>query len=129
MLKAKDLEQFKALLQDLQARMRGDVDTLTNGALGSEFDSKSPTHMAELGTETYEQDFSLRMMEGDQEVLDEIRAALKRLEDGTYGICEGCKTEGKPLSKCYIPKMRLKIIPYARHCVACAERVQRQFSY
>jgi DnaK suppressor protein len=129
MLKAKDLDQFKAILLDLQSRMRGDVSALTNGALGSELDSKSPTHMAELGTETYEQDFSLRMMEGDQEVLDGIRAALKRIDDGTYGICEGCREEGKADSKAAIPKMRLKIIPHARFCVACAEKVQRQFTY
>lgn len=129
MLKAKDLDQFKAILLDLQSRMRGDVSALTDGALGNELDSKSPTHMAELGTETYEQDFSLRMMEGDQEVLDEIRAALKRIEEGTYGLCEGCREEGKSDSKAAIPKMRLKIIPQARFCVACAEKVQRQFTY
>lgn len=129
MLKIKDLEYFKSLLVQLRSRIRGDVSTLTDGALGSEFDSKSPTHMAELGTETYEQDFSLRMMEGEQEVLDEIRAALKRMDDGTYGICEHCLAEGKSPAKSMIPKMRLKIIPYARHCVSCAEKVQKQFSY
>jgi DnaK suppressor protein len=129
MLKPKELEEFKALLLDLQARVRGDVDTLSSGALGSEFDSKSPTHMAELGTETYEQDFSLRVMEGDQEVLKEIRAALKRIDNGTYGLCEGCQSEGKTSAKSVIPKMRLKVIPYARHCVSCAEKHQTSVHY
>lgn len=129
MLKPKELEEFKALLLDLQARVRGDVDTLSSGALGSEFDSKSPTHMAELGTETYEQDFSLRVMEGDQEVLKEIRAALKRIDNGTYGLCEGCLSEGKTSAKSVIPKMRLKVIPYARHCVSCAEKHQTSVHY
>lgn len=129
MLKAKDLEQFRELLVILQARLRGDVQTLTTGALGSTADSKCPTHMAELGTETYEQDFSLRVMESDQEVLKEIKAAIKRIEEGTYGVCEGCVNEGKPPSRCWIPKTRLKVIPHARYCVACAEKLERQFSY
>jgi len=129
MLKPKDLEQFRELLLHLQARLRGDVETLTSGALGGGSDSKSPTHMAELGTETYEQDFSLRVMESDQEVLKEIKAALQRIEDKTYGICEGCEEEGKPPSKRWIPKTRLKVIPHARHCVSCAEQLERQFSY
>jgi len=129
MLKNKDLDQFRELLLSLQARLRGDVQTLSSGALGAVSESKSPTHMAELGTETYEQDFSLRVMESDQEVLKEIKAALKRIDEGTYGVCEGCMKQGKAPSKCYIPKTRLKVIPHARFCVACAEKLERQFSY
>lgn len=129
MLKSKDMEQFRELLLNLQARLRGDVQTLSRGALGSSADSKSPTHMAELGTETYEQDFSLRMMESDQEVLKEIRVALKKIDDGKYGVCEGCVEQGRPPSKCWIPKTRLKEIPHARFCVSCAEKLERQFSY
>jgi len=129
MLKPKDLEQYRDLLLTLQARLLGDVQTLTSGALGSSSESKSPTHMAELGTETYEQDFDLRIMESDQEVLKEIRVALKKVDDGSFGICEGCVEAGRPPSKCWIPKMRLKHIPQARHCVSCAEKLERQFSY
>lgn len=129
MLKKKDLDQFKGLLLELEARLRGDVKTLTSGALGTGSDSRTPTHMAELGTETYEQDFSLRVMESDQEVLQEIKAALKRIQDGTYGICEGCEEAGRPPSKRWIPKTRLKVIPHARYCVSCAEKLEKQFSY
>lgn len=129
MLKEKDIAQFRDLLLTLQARLRGDVQTLTSSALGVAGDSKSPTHMAELGTETYEQDFSLRVMESDQEVLKEIRSALKRIDDGTYGICEGCSEQQRPPSKCWIPKTRLKVIPHARHCVECAGSLEKQFSY
>jgi DnaK suppressor protein len=129
MLKAKDHDQFRQLLQVLEARLAGDVETLSSGALGGSADTKSPTHMAELGTETYEQDFSLRIMESDQETLNEVRAALKRIKDGTYGVCEGCVEQGKPPSKCWIPKTRLKVIPYARYCVACAEKMEGQYSY
>jgi DnaK suppressor protein len=90
-------------------------------------ESKSPTHIAELGTTNYEQDFSLRVVESDQEVLAEIAAALKRLNDGTFGACEACLAEGKPPSKSMIPKRRLQAIPYARNCVAC-ERKREELS-
>ena len=129
MLNKKDLGLFKDLLNQLEARVTGDVQTLTSGALGTGGESRTPTHMAELGTETYEQDFSLRVMESDQEVIQEIRAALKRIQDGTYGICEGCESAGRPPSKRWIPKTRLKVIPHARYCVSCAEKREKQFSY
>ena len=130
MLKKNELAEFKESLMSLQSRLRGDVQRLTHEALdrnegGGE--SKSPTHIAELGTQTYEQDFSLRVVESDQEVLEEIQAALRRIGDGTFGACERCLEEGKPFSKALIPKTRLKAIPYARNCVAC-ERKREELS-
>jgi DnaK suppressor protein len=125
----KDLDRYREVLLRLQARIRGDVQHLSTEALDGNGDSRSPTHMAELGTSTFEQDFSLRVMEGDQEVLEQIRDALKKVETGTYGLCEGCIEEGKPHTKAAIPKARLKEIPYARNCVACEERRESQFRY
>ena len=127
-MKKKDLDQFKALLLTLRARLRGDVQHLTTGALGGDHETKSPTHMAELGTDTFEQDFSLGVMERDQDVLKEIATALTRIEKGTYGLCEACAAEGKPPSRSVIPKTRLKAVPHARNCVAC-ERKREQFAY
>ena len=83
--------------------------------------------MAELGTETYEQEFSIRMMESDQEVLDEIRAALIRIEEGTFGLCQSCQEEGRPPSKSWIPKVRLKYLPYARNCIECERQREGQY--
>lgn len=130
MLKKSEIKQFKQLLLIAQARMRGDVEQLTGEALDPGErggDSRSPTHIAELGTLTWEQDFSLRVVENDQEVLDEITAALERIEKGTYGLCEMCLSEGKPPSRAGIPKTRLKAIPYARNCVQC-ERKREELS-
>lgn len=124
----KDLDQFRALLMTLRARIRGDVQHLTTGALGGGHESKSPTHMAELGTDTFEQDFSLGVMERDQDMLHEIEAALSRIEKGTYGLCEACVAEGKPPSRSIIPKTRLKAVPHARNCVAC-ERKREHLTY
>ncbi|RLS54510.1 MAG: TraR/DksA family transcriptional regulator [Planctomycetota bacterium] len=127
MLKANELDLFRSQLMLLQARIQGDVDHLSDGALDTGGDSKSPTHMAELGTETYEQEFSLRMMENEQDVLDEIRAALHRIDEGIYGVCQSCVDDGRPPSKCSIPKVRLKYIPYARNCVDCERKKEGHF--
>ena len=125
MLKKTELGEFKALLLVLQTRLRGDVQHLADGALrraDGDGDSKSPTHIAELGTDNYEQDFSLRFVENEQEILDEISLALKKIDAGTYGLCENCLAEGKPPAKAVIIKERLKAIPYVRTCVHCAEQ-------
>ncbi len=121
-------DEFRQLLVTLRARIRGDVQHMADEALsqnenGSE--SKSPTHLAELGSETYEQEFALRRVENEQEVLDEIDAALVRILEGNYGICEGCLQTGKTAAKSLIPKARLRVIPYARNCVEC-ERLKEE---
>jgi DnaK suppressor protein len=125
MLKKADLEEFKRLLLALRARVRGDVRQMTHEALDrndGEGESKSPTHLAELGTETYEVDFALRQVENEQEFLAEIDAALVRIDDETFGICEGCRTAGRSLAKSVIPKLRLRAIPYTKNCVECEEK-------
>jgi DnaK suppressor protein len=126
----KDSQRFKDLLIVLKARIRGDVEQLTDEALTGHDGAagqNSPTHIAELGTDAYEQDFALRFVENDQEVLDEIEAALARIEEGTYGICESCREAGRAPSKSQIPKTRLKAIPYARNCIEC-ERKREELS-
>ena len=130
MLKKAELAEFKKLLLAMQARIRGDVRQLTDEALdraGDNGDSRSPTHLAELGSQAYEQDFSLRVVESDQEVLEEITAAIRRIDGGTYGLCEMCLAEERPASKAMIHKRRLQAIPYARNCVAC-ERKREELS-
>lgn len=124
-LKKAEINEFRKLLLILQARVRGDVEQLTDEALDHSEgggDSRSPTHIAELGTQNYEQDFALRVVESDREVLDEIQAALDRIDEGTFGQCESCRKEGKPPSKSGIPKRRLRAIPYARNCIECERK-------
>ena len=130
MLKKKELEEFRQHLLGLKARLQGDVEDLTDGALenaSASGDSKSPTHIAELGTEAFEQEFALSLIASEREVLEEIDDALKRIEEGTYGLCEGCRAEGKSPSRSIIPKTRLRAIPSARNCVNC-ERKREELS-
>ena len=123
-----ELEEFRQLLLSLRARVRGDVEQMTNEALdrnGEGTESKSPTHLAELGTETYEQDFALRRVENEHELLDEINEALVRIEKGTFGLCVSCAEAGVVGSKAMIPRARLKVIPYAKNCVECERKRER----
>jgi len=125
MYKQEDYDQFRDLLHILQARLQGDVEQLTDEALhhsDGALESRSPTHLAELGTENFEQDFSLRFVENDQEILQEIDAAFERMESGDFGYCEQCLADGKPRSKSLIFKRRLKAIPYTRYCVECERK-------
>lgn len=126
-MKKAELQEFKELLEDLQARLRGDVRQLTTEALGSDrqdagAESKSPTHMAELGSEAFEQDFALSLVVNQQETLGEIAAALVKIKDGTYGLCEQCLKDEKPAAQAVIKRERLRAIPYARNCVECERK-------
>lgn len=124
-MKQADLNRYRDALLAMRARLRGDVNTLTSKALsgsGGSGDMRSPTHMAELGTDAWEQAFSLRFAQNDQETLEEIDAALDRIEDGSFGLCQDCVAWGKPASKCAIARTRLNAIPYARNCIECERR-------
>ena len=117
-----EVKEFRELLERLRARLRGDVQQLTDEALtkgDGSGDSRSPTHIADVGTDNYEQDFSLRFVENEQETLREISEALSRIESGAYGGCERCLEEGKTAAQSRINKPRLRAIPFTRFCIEC----------
>jgi RNA polymerase-binding protein DksA len=123
-LKIEELETCRKALLALQTRLQGDVDQLTDEALngtGSEATgnlSNMPLHMADLGTENYEQEFSLGLIESERATLEEIRDALIRIDQGTFGVCEECQNP--------IAKNRLQAIPYARYCITCARKLENR---
>ncbi len=124
-MKPEELNSFRKLLKLLQARLRGDVEQLQEEAFStseSGNDQRSSNHMAEMGSDAWDLDFSLQLVESDQGVLEEISHALKRVDDGTYGLCELCLQQGLPETKARIPKMRLQAIPHARNCVDCERK-------
>ena len=128
MLSAEELEQFRTSLLILQARIQGDVDQLEEEAFSGRGggDHGSSNHMAEMGSDAWEVDFSLRIVENDQEVLSEIVDALTRIEKGTFGLCEACLESGVLPSKAGILKSRLRAIPYARNCVDCERQREKE---
>lgn len=74
--------------------------------------SNMPIHLADLGSENFEVENAIDLMDSEKKILTEIEDALERIEDGTYGICQN---DDVP-----IPKARLEAIPWARYCIACA---------
>lgn len=118
-----ELEGYKKALLALQRRLNGDISHLTGEALhrgggeGSGNLSNMPIHMADLGTDNFEQEFTLSLLENEEKSLEEITAALARIEQGTFGRCEECQAA--------IPKARLQALPYARWCVECARKLEQ----
>lgn len=74
-------------------------------------------HMADAGTDTFDRDFALSLVSGEQEALAEIEAAIKRIHDGTYGICESTQ---KPIAK-----ERLLAVPFTRYSAEAKKEVER----
>lgn len=128
MLKPEELEKFRKLLQTIHARLRGDVQQLEEEALSTKGggDHGSSNHIAEMGSDSWERDFSLRMAEKDGEFLEEISNALGKFENGNFGLCEMCLEAGLSPSKSQIPKARLNAIPYARNCVSCERKREEE---
>jgi len=114
-----ELASFKKLLQQRRAILAGDVNHLEEGALRKSKDDAATldiSNFADLGSDNFEQDFMIGLIENSEETLREIDAALQRIEDGTYGMCE----EGDHP----VGKNRLKVIPWARLCIECQRKAE-----
>jgi DnaK suppressor protein len=92
-------------------------DTLRSRAEGSEA-SAFGMHQADAGSDAYDRDFALSLLSQEQDALYEIDQALKRIDMGTYGICE---MSGKPIGHA-----RLEAIPFARFTVECQSQLEKQ---
>ncbi len=108
-LTPKDLEQFKLQLEQMLGILSGDIDKLQVEALGNEHGSRSSDE-----GESYFQEFSLELLERDENIQAEILEALDRIQQGTYGQCEACEA--------WIRKERLKAVPHARNCIECQRK-------
>lgn len=110
-----ELRGFRQLLVAKRAELVGDVRTMESEALrktrseGSGDLSMMPIHMADIGTDNYEQEFTLGLIANEREMLRDIDDALARIDKKTFGICEATH---KPISKA-----RLKVKPWARFCL------------
>jgi len=113
-LTAEELREFEQMLLEKRAQLLGDSATLRSELLsGSRQDasgdlSSMPIHMADLGTDNYEREFTLGLIENNRALLREIDEALERIRKGTYGICVAT---GKPIGKA-----RLRATPWTKYC-------------
>lgn len=120
-MKKADVKPFKELLLGLRARLRGDVSALADEALSTAGSRGTrsgsvPSHMADAGSDTFEQDNTILLINNEGETLTQIEGALERIEAGVYGSCAQCSHK--------IPKTRLKAIPFTPYCVKCASELE-----
>jgi RNA polymerase-binding transcription factor DksA len=118
-LTPKELEQYRDILNRMRRELAGRVHDLEEEALKSSGGNLSnmPLHMADVGTDTFDQDFNIGMAQAERGIVQEIDEALKRIADKTYGMC---MLTGKP-----IPKGRLAAMPWAKYTVEAARQVEK----
>ncbi|MFA5293084.1 MAG: TraR/DksA C4-type zinc finger protein [Phycisphaerae bacterium] len=122
-LTAEEVKYYQQLLIEKMQEIVGDVNSIEDEALKkSRLDasgdlSSMPIHMADIGTDNYEQEFALNLIDSERKILREITEALQRIEEETYGICE---VTGRGISKA-----RLEARPWARYCIEYARLVEK----
>jgi RNA polymerase-binding protein DksA len=116
----KEVEHYRQLLLKKRAEILADVENMETEALqgGSGSLSNMPSHLAEQGTEAFDQALSLDLAAAERRIVKEINDALKRIEAGTYGMCE---VTGKAISP-----DRLEELPWAKHSIQAAMELERQ---
>ncbi len=115
---ANQRNKYRKHLNDLSRQLGGTVLSLedqvrspTDGEAAGGI-SNTPLHLGDVGSEAYNQELAATLLENESFLLQEVNAALERLDNGTYGHCQQCR-------KAIIPE-RLEALPYVRYCVPCA---------
>jgi RNA polymerase-binding protein DksA len=116
-----DTEHFKQRLLDERARVQEALDYLHVENPGSMEDETqeipSDNHPADVATITLDREIDYTLEENEERVMAAIDGALKRIDDGTYGICQTC---GRPIAV-----ERLEAVPYTTQCIDCKRREER----
>lgn len=120
----KELKDFKKIILKKKEEVVDEIkhisdDTLKKSQKDASGDISGYTyHMADVATDAYDIEFSLGLASDERKMLYEFDEALRKIEEGIYGICEACKNT--------ISKSRLKAIPYACLCVKCQEKKEKK---
>jgi RNA polymerase-binding transcription factor DksA len=118
-----DPATYRLPLTALRDRLLAEVSGLGEEALRRPDEasgnlSHTPLHLADLGTDASEQVLALSLLAREQDILQQVLDALTRIEDGTFGFCTTCCRA--------IPEERLAALPYARSCIDCARKSERE---
>jgi len=118
-LTAEEIEEFKNILLAKRREILGNVSSMENDTLHHERSelSNMPIHMADAGTDNFEIENTIGLMDSEKKILQDIYDALNRIDEGTFGVCEN---NSEP-----IPKKRLEAIPWTRYCLACASKLEK----
>jgi RNA polymerase-binding transcription factor DksA len=119
-LPKKEVDRFRAMLIRKRSELVGDVSTMEAEALQSFSGGLShvPQHIAEQGSDAYDQSLALDLAAADRKLIKEIDDALARIEKGTFGLCE---LTHKPISA-----QRLEELPWARYSIEAARELERR---
>jgi DnaK suppressor protein len=116
-----ELKEYKNILLNLRARVSGDVSSLADAALSDQgmgaANSPIPSHIADAGSDAFDQDNTLRLMDNEFEALQMIDEALGRINDSSFGFCTHCGNK--------ISKVRLQVLPYTPYCIKCANELDQ----
>ena len=115
-LTKQQLKHYRQLLITERAKFAGEIRSIAHAASRNPRDASGDlsaytVHLADMAADTYERELSTNLVSSEQEVLYEIDDALKRMDEGTFGICEQCN---KPITT-----NRLRVVPYASMCIRC----------
>jgi RNA polymerase-binding transcription factor DksA len=122
MLSQPELKRWRATLLKLRdrfdaasAQIRAEA---THGSGGESAGglSNAPIHLGDIGSQEAEEAVTVGMAENEAMLVREVEDALTRIQEKRFGVCEACAAS--------LPKPRLMALPYARYCVACAEKFQ-----
>jgi len=122
-LSKKEIKDFTQQLLDQRNELLGNVDQMHKEALKDSRQESSgdlssmPIHMADIGTDNYEQEFTLGLIESERKMLKDIDIALIKVKEGTYGTCEATSEP--------IGRIRLDAKPYARYCIEHARKLEQ----
>jgi len=115
------LKKQKQRLIELRSLLLDSMDSVAEGSLRSRPEGSEASafgqHMADAGSDAYDRDFALSLLSQEQDSLYEINEALKRIDLGSYGICE--------MSGKQIPEIRLEALPFTRFTVECQAQIER----
>jgi RNA polymerase-binding protein DksA len=116
-----DTNRFRDLLLEERQRVAAAIENIHEDHQGSMSDETGEdavfdNHLADTATETYDRELDYTLEENSEHVLADIDAALKRIEDGTYGTCTNCGSQ--------IPEERLEARPSATLCIECQRKLE-----
>ena len=117
------IKNFRHLLIAERTKLAEEIKTIAREALTSPRDASGDlsaytVHMADMAADTYDRELSMSLVSGEQEMLYQIDDALKRLDDGSFGLCQQC---GQPITM-----SRLRAVPYASMCITCQRAKEQQ---
>lgn len=120
----KDLKEFKKIVLKKKEEILDELahisdDTLRKSQKEASGDISGYTyHMADVATDNYDREFSLGLASNERKAIFELDDALKRIEEGSFGICDDCKGQ--------ITKVRLRVVPSARLCIKCQQKREKR---